>query len=203
MGVFDKKFCGICGEKIGILGNRKLEDDNLCKKCAALLSPFMTERRKTTLAEIKQHLAYREANKAEVAKFNVSKELGEDTLVLIDETAGKFIVTSSKKWQFENPDVIEISQVSGFDLDIKETKDEIKMKDSEGKMISFDPPRYDIEYDFYFTIKVKSTWFSEIKFKLNRNRIEAQNPARYMEYDKKATAIKEALNPNSDTSKGC
>lgn len=27
MGLFDKKFCDICGEKIGLLGNRKLADD--------------------------------------------------------------------------------------------------------------------------------------------------------------------------------
>lgn len=34
MGLFDKKNCDICGEKIGILGNRKLDNGNLCKKCA-------------------------------------------------------------------------------------------------------------------------------------------------------------------------
>ena len=31
MGLFDKKYCDICGEKIGLLGNRKLENGNLCK----------------------------------------------------------------------------------------------------------------------------------------------------------------------------
>ena len=40
MGLFDKKYCDICGEKIGFLGNRKLEDGNLCKDCAKKLSPF-------------------------------------------------------------------------------------------------------------------------------------------------------------------
>ena len=44
MGLFDKKYCDICGEKIGLLGNRKLEDGNLCKNCAAKLSPFFSER---------------------------------------------------------------------------------------------------------------------------------------------------------------
>ena len=32
MGLFDKKYCDICGEKIGLLGNRKLENGNLCKE---------------------------------------------------------------------------------------------------------------------------------------------------------------------------
>lgn len=34
MGLFDKKYCDICGEKIGLLGNCKLDDGNLCKECA-------------------------------------------------------------------------------------------------------------------------------------------------------------------------
>ena len=28
MGLFDKKYCDICGEKIGLLGNRKLDNGN-------------------------------------------------------------------------------------------------------------------------------------------------------------------------------
>ena len=41
MGLFDKKYCDVCGEKIGFLGNRKLDDGNLCKNCAA--NVFMKE----------------------------------------------------------------------------------------------------------------------------------------------------------------
>ena len=67
MGLFDKKYCDVCGEKIGLLGNKKLEDANLCKKCAAKLSPWFNERRHSTLEEIKQQLAYREDNKSAVA----------------------------------------------------------------------------------------------------------------------------------------
>ena len=33
MGLFEKKYCDICGERIGLLGNRKLEDGNNCSKC--------------------------------------------------------------------------------------------------------------------------------------------------------------------------
>lgn len=59
MGLFDKKYCDVCGDKIGLLGNRKLEDGNLCKECTKQLSPFMTDRRQSTVAEIKEHLEYR------------------------------------------------------------------------------------------------------------------------------------------------
>lgn len=49
MGLFDKKVCDICGEKIGLLGNRKLDDGNLCKDCAKKLSPWFEERRHSTV----------------------------------------------------------------------------------------------------------------------------------------------------------
>ena len=67
MGLFDKKYCDICGEKIGLLGNRKLEDGNLCKDCAAKLSPFFSEPRNSTVEEIKEQLAYREDNRNKLA----------------------------------------------------------------------------------------------------------------------------------------
>ena len=66
MGLFDKKYCDICGEKIGLLGNRKLENGNLCKTCAKKLSPWFSDRRNSTVEEIKAQLAYREENRERV-----------------------------------------------------------------------------------------------------------------------------------------
>ena len=44
MGLFDKKFCDVCGEKIGMLGNRKLEDGNTAKTVRrSFLRGLMTE----------------------------------------------------------------------------------------------------------------------------------------------------------------
>ena len=193
MGLFDKKFCDICGNKIGLLGNRKLEDGNMCKDCAALLSPFTTDRRRTTLADIKEHLAYREANKADVAAFNVTRTLGGKTKVLLDEDAGKFIVTSASRWQSENPDVMLFSQVTGCQTEVRETRTELKTKDKEGKSISFNPPRYDIDYDFYITINVNSPYFSDIEFKLNSNRVDLRGSIEYREFERQANEIKQTL----------
>lgn len=193
MGLFEKKYCDICGEKIGLLGNRKLEDGNMCKNCAALLSPFTTDRRRTTLAEIKDHLAYREANKDEVATFNVTRTIGGKTKVLLDEDAGKFIVTSSSRWQGENPDVMLFSQVTGCQTEIKESRQELKRQDKDGKSVSYNPPRYDIDYDFYLTIHVNSPFFSEIEFRVNDGRIEERGSVEYRETQRQAEEIKEAL----------
>ena len=193
MGLFDKKTCDICGGKIGLLGNRKLEDGNMCKDCASLLSPFTTDRRRTTLAEIKEHLAYREANKAEVAKFNVTRTLGEGTKIMLDEDNNRFIVTSSSRWQNENPDVIAFSQVTGCQTEIREINTELKTVDKEGKSISYNPPRYDIDYDMYITIHVNSPYFNEIEFKLNNNRIMERSSVAYREYSRQADEIKQVL----------
>ena len=58
--MFEKKTCSICGGEIGLLGNRKLEDGNLCKECAGKLSPFFSDRRASTveqIAELRAHVA--------------------------------------------------------------------------------------------------------------------------------------------------
>ena len=76
MGLFDKKFCSICGGKIGLLGNRKLEDGNLCKDCASKLSPWFSERRHSSVEDIRGQLAYREENRAAVSAFHTTRSLG-------------------------------------------------------------------------------------------------------------------------------
>ena len=173
MGLFDKKFCDVCSEKIGLLGNRKLEDGNMCSNCAKKLSPFTTDRRRTTLAEINEHLAYREANKAEVAAFRVTRELGGKTKVLIDAGAGKFIVTSSNRWQNENPDVISLSQIIGCRTNTKETRTEIMRKDKDGKSVSYYPKQYKVELDYFVNINVNSPYFSDIEIKLNALKVDS------------------------------
>ena len=86
--LFEKKECSVCGGEIGLLGNRKLEDGNLCKSCAAKLSPWFSDRRQSTVEEIKEQLDYREANREKVAAFRTTRTLGERTKVLLDEDAG-------------------------------------------------------------------------------------------------------------------
>ncbi len=126
MGLFSKKSCSVCGGDIGLLGNRKLEDGNLCKDCAAKLSPFFRERRTSTVAEIEEQLAYRKANEAEVAAFHVTRSLGGRTKVLFDEDAQKFIVTSKTRWSDGNPDVMSFSDVTGCYYKIDENKREVE-----------------------------------------------------------------------------
>ena len=77
-GLFDKKICAICGGEIGLLGNRKLEDGNCCKNCAAKLSPWFDERRHSTVEQIKEQLAYREENLKAVENFHTTRTIACD-----------------------------------------------------------------------------------------------------------------------------
>ncbi len=171
MALFNKKSCNICGAKIGLLGNRKLDDGNLCKDCAKKLSPFFNERRRSTVSDIKDQLDYREENKRAVAAFNVTRTLGLGTKLMIDEDAGKFIVTSARRWQEENPDVLDLSQVTGCVVDIREERRELMQQGSDGEEKSFMPPRYEHDYDFWITIHVNHRFFDQIRYRLNNTSI--------------------------------
>ncbi len=170
--LFEKKQCSICGGDIGLMGNRKLEDGNCCKDCAAKLSPWFSERRQSTVADIKAQLEYREANREKVAAFHATRTLGDDTKVILDEDAGLFMVTSARNWQSANPDVLAFSDVTGCNLDIEEDRTEIEYKDAEGKRQSFNPKRYAYSYDFYIVIQVNNPYFNEIRFKLNDSSVD-------------------------------
>ena len=172
MGLFDKKYCDICHNKIGLLGNRKLEDGNLCKECAAKLSPWFSERRKRTVADIAEQLAYREENRRAVADFHVTRTLGRSTKVLLDEDARRFMVTSAKNLAEANPDVLEYSQVTGCDLDVDEHRNELKHADKDGRQVSFVPPRYDYSYDFYVNLYVNHPYFDTMRFRLNSSSVK-------------------------------
>lgn len=175
MGLFDKKYCDICGEKIGLLGNRKLEDGNLCKDCAKKLSPWFSERRSSTVAEIKEQLDWREANQERASRFRITRSFGEKTKLFLDENQRWFTVTREKNPSEDNSDVLDFSAITGCRMDIDETRNELKheSKDREGKTVhkSYNPPRYEYYYDFYIIISVNVPYFAEMKFKLNDGRV--------------------------------
>lgn len=199
MGLFDKKFCDICGEKIGFLGNRKLADGNMCKDCAKLISPFLTGRRQFTLADMKEHLAYREANKALVADFHPTKVINGGKILCFDEDKKQFLVTSSRNWRSENPDVMDFSQVTGCDLDVKESRSELYRSLPDGKRESYNPPRYEYSYDFNMSIFINSPWFDRIDFRVNEHDIRHRGDAAYREAEAEANEIKSLLTELHDS----
>ena len=200
MGLFDKKNCDICGEKIGMLGNRKLEDGNLCKDCAKKLSPFCDDRRHSTLEQIKAHLQYREENKNALRAFSPTLTLGESKKVYIDTMKGQFVVSSfspgNANWTEENPDVMPISSITSCGLDIDEDRDEIYMRNGEGQNVSYNPPRYNFYYNFKLKFLVNNPYFDDFEVKLNNFRVEGMGSMEYNRYQKMAMDIMNALGIN-------
>ena len=182
MGLFDKKYCDICGEQIKLLGNKKLEDGNCCKNCASRLSPWFSERRHSTIESIKEQLAYREENMAEVEKFNPTRIIGDGTRIMIDEDQKKFIVTGSKKWKDENPDVITFSAVTGCETRISEYKSEDTTTDRDGKSVSYRPPHFSYSYDFHVKVYINNPFFDELNFKINNYSVSEKSIGPLMQH---------------------
>ena len=172
MGLFDKKYCDFCGSKIGLLGNKKLEDGNMCKDCASKLSPWFSDRRHTTKAEIAEQLDYREKNKAAVREFTATRKIGNYMKLILDEDHQKFMVTSASDLIKANPDVLDYSQASGCFLEVKESRTELKTKNSEGKSVSYNPPRYEYSYNFHVTIHVDHPYFDEISYSISNGYVK-------------------------------
>lgn len=212
MGLFDKKNCDICGEKIGLLGNRKLEDGNLCKNCAKKLSPWFDERRHSTVQQIKDQLAYRQLNELEVEKFNMTRSFGEYYLVCLDDHQRKFLVSRTNDIFTENPDVLDCSQVTSCKLDVSENHFEVQQTDKDGNQVSCNPPQYRYEFNFYVDIHVNHPWFDDMRVPLNRSSVEifvqtmrgngmfssaadtsARRSYEYQQYEKMGREIEDAL----------
>lgn len=200
MGLFDKKYCDICGEKIGLFGNRKLADGNLCKDCERKLSPLFCERRESTVEEIRAQLAYREENEKALVSFSPdSIYAGEDDKIYIDTEKKCFVVTDAENWRKENPDIISLSKVIGCVVEIEEDEIQIFYTDKNGEEKSYTPPRYQTEYSFYVIIHVDSPYFNEISVRLNNEyRPNSRTSQQYMELAAKANEICSALKPKTE-----
>ena len=197
MGLFDKKICDICGEKIGLLGNRKLDDGNLCKDCAKKLSPWFEDRRHSTVEDIKRQLEYREKNKKAVMDFCITRQINTRNYnVFIDDNKGNFTV-ARKLDVNENPDIVPLSAVVQCRIDVERQQNEETYTTKDGETVSYQPPVYKYEFDYTMRIKVKTPWFDDMDFRLNTFSISSDNRGELMEVEQTGHQIIAALTPNA------
>ena len=193
MGLFDKKYCDICGEKIGLLGNRKLDNGNLCKDCARKLSPWFEERRHSTVEDIKRQLAYREDNKNVVRNFIVTREFSADRYhVFIDDNKRMFTVAFNMSEQ-NNPDIVPLSAITSCRIEIDEDREEEEYTDQDGETRSYVPPRYTYSYDYKIKLSVNTPWFDDMDFQLNTFSVEGHERNKIMQYEQLGNQIVSAL----------
>ena len=191
--LFEKKVCDICGGEIGMLGNRKLDDGNLCKNCAKELSPWFSDRRHSTVEEIRQQLAYREDNKKKVQMFQITRDFkGSNAHVFIDDQHGWFTIASRISVE-NNPDILELSQITSCRLDVEQERTEEFYEDKEGNEQSYDPPRYNYSYDYKIEIGVRAPWFNEMRISLNTFSIPEHDRGRILDIENLGNQIVAAL----------
>jgi len=171
--LFEKKNCAICGDDIGLLGNRKLADGNCCKKCAAKLSPWFEDRRESTVSQIKEQLAYRAQNAEALKSFDVTEVIGENEKMYI-ETVGsvptRFFVTGQRSYLEENPDIIPFENVISCTIDIDEYEEELLRETQDGESVSYNPPRFEHHYNFYIDMTIRNNpYFDSIRFNVNND----------------------------------
>ena len=194
-GLFEKKYCDFCGEKLGVFGSTTLaEGGHICKSCASQLSPWWSIGKSTSVTDVHEHLMYRKENQQKVADFTVTRSIGDRYKVLFDDDAKKIIITSASDYSKTNPDVFDFADVSAASWEINESKTEITTKDQDGKTKSYDPKRYTYRYDFYITVYVKNPYFGTIKFKVNSSYVSIDPWAEYEA--KMAARISEHMPPH-------
>ena len=188
-----KKYCDICGDKIGLLGNRKIADGNICNNCSNKLSPHFKGLKNSTLQAIQNQLAYRQQNMQNLNYFNPTKVLGTTTKVYIDENQRKLVVSRKSDYKSENADIIDLSQVSSVRSDVKEHRSEIYTKDANGNRTSYNPPRYEYTYEINIIMNVNSPYFNEIKFEVTDRRPKDKMSDDFRRYEHAANEIIAAL----------
>ena len=172
MGLFDKKYCDFCGGGIGLLGNRKLADGNMCKDCASKISPWVNDRRQWSVAEMQQHLVYRDTNYQNLQYFQITRVIGNTMKLYIDCNSAQWFLTRHDNFRTVNPDLFFFNQVTGCQIEIKDNCREVFYVAPDGTREPFYPPEYDYDYDFYLNVYVNSPFVQEISFKINDSHIE-------------------------------
>ena len=175
--MFEKKECSLCGGEIGLLGNRKLEDGNCCKECAAKLSPWFDDRRHSTVAQIQAQLTYREENRAALDGFRPTVAFGEGYTLRAELENGvpsRFVIERYDGYKDENSDLVSFRDVTSFNIDEDENREELKYQNSQGEEVSYNPPRYEYSYDFYAEISVNHPYFDDMRFRVNRDTLNLE-----------------------------
>lgn len=119
MGLFEKKFCDICGDKVNMLTQQKLSDGYLCSDCKHKLGSFTSGWKQRTVDDVKRHLELREQNKQKYQQFNCSATAGgSNSSIQVDFSNRWFIFAiSNRDYKSGNPQVFDFSQLQDFWLE--------------------------------------------------------------------------------------
>lgn len=202
MGLFDKKYCIRCGKELGLIfGKVKVADGHICKDCNALLSPLITNKSKLTLADIEEHLKYRQENKNVLSSFRATTILGNKEKIYFDDNQNLFLVSSSNDYVEKNVDVISLNNVSSCQLVVDENEEEIFTTDSEGNEVSYSPERYTISYSYKIELVLNHRWVKELTIDVSDGEINEEEKNELLRIDNIANEIVAKINGKEFTAK--
>ncbi len=99
MGLFEKKYCDLCGDKVNALTRQKLSDGYLCSDCKHKLSSLSSGWKNRTLADVKAHLEQREQNRQKYSAFVQSASAGTNEKLVVDFNNRKFYFTIGRDFK--------------------------------------------------------------------------------------------------------
>ena len=118
MGLFEKKYCDLCGDKVNALTRQKLSDGYLCSDCKHKLSSLSSGWKNRTLADVKAHLEQREQNRQKYSAFVQSASAGTNEKLVVDFNNRKFYFTIGRDFKNSNPEIFDFSQLQDFWLEL-------------------------------------------------------------------------------------
>lgn len=119
MGLFEKKFCDICGDKVNMLTQQKLSDGYLCSDCKHKLGSFTSGWKQRTVDDVERHLELREQNKQKYQQFNCSATAGgSNSSIQVDfNNRWFFFAINNRDYKSGNPQIFDFSQLQDFWLE--------------------------------------------------------------------------------------
>lgn len=118
MGLFEKKYCDLCGDKVNALTRQKLSDGYLCSDCKHKLSSLSSGWKSRTIADVKTHLEQREQNRQKYSAFVQSASAGTIEKLVVDFNNRKFYFTIGRDFKNSNPEIFDFSQLQDFWLEL-------------------------------------------------------------------------------------
>ena len=161
----------------------------VCRKAFAVL------RGAPGIDEIRQQLAYRESNQAQLEGFRPTKTFNEGMVIYLDDVSRRFVITRSSDYKKGNPDLIDCAKVLSAEYTVNEDRDEIYEDEKERK--SYDPPKYKYEYTFNMKLTVDHPYFDTIRFEVKcGERPDSKVSVSYRSHEKLCNMIQNALRPD-------
>ena len=173
--LFMRKNCSVCGKPLGPGYSVRLKDGRCCSACARKLSPWSSDRKKRTVNNIKEEIAFRDAHKNDFKDFYPTRFYGNSCILMIDEIGKRFAVTSELNFRKEVVDILMFSQVQTCLTQIEKSRKEVLAElkdnpddpDSATHNESYRPRRYRWYYDFQLVLKLNHPILDTIRFSIS------------------------------------